>query len=110
MAAPIDPSIPLHLLYKPQSTDERIVVSFPHGLKDKAVFGAEDFFLEAAMKTTGIPIPTDQRDLYPEFQKNTSRRAIFLDDASFGKAFYDVYFRHNMNPDLFKWKKSLKET
>lgn len=104
MAAPIDPSIPMQLLYKPQSTEERIVVSFPNGLNHKAIFSPEDAFLEAAMKTTGIPIPTQERDRYPEFQKSKFRQAIFLNDLSFGKAFYDVYFLQNMNPDLFKWK------
>jgi len=101
---PINETIPIELVYGQGSSEERIVVQFPNGLKNSPVFGGQDKYLEEAMKTTGIPIPIDKRTTYPEF-KNKERQSIFLKDSSFGKAFYEIYFPQKMNPNNFQWRK-----
>jgi len=101
----IDESTPIQLVYHAGAPDERVVVRFPQGYGDVAVFGKEDAFLEAAMKQIGIVIPPAKRKGYPECERSPVQRAVFLKNASFGKAFYEIYFVENMDPTRFSWKR-----
>ena len=101
----INESIPIKLFYKFETSEERVVVSFPRGYGGRPLFDEKDKYLEEAMKVVGIPIPLQQRDQYPEFSQSPNRQAIYLEDASFGKAFYHIYFPQKMNPVSFTWKK-----
>lgn len=101
----IDESIPIQLVYHAGASDERIVVSFAQGYRGSADFSEQDAFLKASMKEIGIVIPPAKRQDYPECESSSNQRAIFLENASFGKAFYEIYFVEKMSPDLFSWKK-----
>ena len=100
----LNPNIPVELVYKKDTPQERVVVRFPEGLARSPQFSNEDRYLKAAMENIGIRIPTDQRQEYPEFEGDKKRQVIFLNDQSFGKAFYEVHFM-TMDPDMFTWRK-----
>jgi hypothetical protein len=105
MATPIDFSTPMQLLFKANTEQERVVITFPHGLGKQGIFSKESNYLEQAMNVSGIPIPIQQREQYPELVNNKIRQAIYLHDDSFGKAFYFIYFQQTMNPENYTWKK-----
>lgn len=96
-----DETIPIELIYEPEN---RVIVKFPQGLKGKAHFSKDARMFEDAFKELGIPIPIEDRSKYPELTK-PEIRLIFLDDSSFGKAFYEIYYLQNLDTAKFKWRK-----
>jgi hypothetical protein len=96
----IDYNTPIKLVFEPE---HREIVSFPQGLKGKALFfeGGKNF--EEAMAELGIIIPVIERGNYPEL-KDATQGAIYLDDISFGIAFYEIYYKE-LDPSKFKWFK-----
>jgi hypothetical protein len=90
VASPISYSDPVQLVHK---ADKRVIVKFPQGIaKGIAEFGAESQILAEAMKTTGIRLDSNHG------------KVVYLGDANFGKAFYEVYFKHAFKPpEDYQW-------
>lgn len=93
--------LPIELVYEP---DNRVIVKFPEGLEGKAEFAENAHMFEEAFRELGIPIPIENRAEYPELNKPEAR-LIFLEDNSFGKAFYEVYYLQDLDVTKFKWRK-----
>lgn len=94
---------PIKLVFIPKSRD---VVSFPEGLRGRAVFSPDYKHLEIAMKTIGLSVPVGEEKNYAQIKKG--QRRIYLADADFGIAFYELHYRRTMNPDEFQWQQIKK--
>ena len=94
---------PVKLVYV---REQRDVVSFPNGLRGRAVFSADYKHLEIAMKLIGLSLPVREEKSYPGLK--AGQRRIHLDDPGFGIAFYELYWQRTMNPDDFQWQKMKK--
>jgi hypothetical protein len=99
----ITPTTPMELVYAPKERPVvRQVVAFLQGYQGPASFSEDYAHIEAAMKLTGIPISLDERKEYPSLKEGQLN--IYLSDANFGKAFYKIYFKNNLDPDKFQWR------
>lgn len=98
----VDQSSPCRLY---QLEGNKTIVEFPEGLKGKAEFhkGYEYYKEILGKEGTGIRIPNGFSKDYPEL-KDRKVNVIYLEDGSFGKAFYNVYFQSNFNGDEFDWE------
>jgi hypothetical protein len=103
MSAP-DLNQPLQLILNPDQEDRRVIVQFPQGLKGTAVFQDESKYLERSMAELGISVPPSMLEDYPELRE-TNRQKIYLEDSSFGKAFYEIYYTMKMDRSHFVWSK-----
>ena len=90
---------PVQLVYEPES---RVIVKFPEGLKGRAEFAKDVTHITKAMKELGIHIPPYLGEEFPSVFKDGD--IVYLGDAGFGKAFYEVYFCTNLNTEKFKWR------
>ncbi|NNM42916.1 MAG: hypothetical protein HKM07_01050 [Chlamydiae bacterium] len=93
------PTLPCQLI---NIEDQSTVVLFSQGIEGPAKFTEDYSHIEASMKLVGIPIPPHQKQ---EYSLSPDRVAIRLDDPLFGKAFFEIHYKNNMNQDVFHWKK-----
>lgn len=91
---------PMKLVYV---REQRDVVSFPNGLKGRAVFSADYKYIEVAMKLIGLSVPVGEEKNFAGLKEG--QRRIHLNDPGFGIAFYELYWHRTMNPDDFQWQK-----
>lgn len=77
------------------------IVTFASGLKGRATFTPEYKHIQTAMEKRGLAVPVGQEKDYSHLKADESRIRLSHDD--FGIAFYELYYRRSMNPDVFKW-------
>lgn len=95
----VEATTPIQLVLK---EERRVIVEFPDGYEGAAKFAEKSYYLQEAMRTSGIHItPFDQQEY--DFPKDKNR--ITLEDKRFGWAFYELYFKREMqSSELFEWQ------
>lgn len=95
----ISVSKPIDLI---NTSKDQIIVSFPEGLKGKALFSPKYSHIEKHMSTFGLVVPKALRKGSLQFPRD--RIKIRLGDEGFGPAFYELYYRNTMDSSVFKWR------
>ncbi|NNM43843.1 MAG: hypothetical protein HKM07_05825 [Chlamydiae bacterium] len=82
--------------------ENSVVVIFPQGIQGTAEFTEDYEHIANSMRKIGIPVPKDQKEVYG---LKPDRVAIRLADPKFGIAFFQIYYKNSMDPDVFQWQK-----
>lgn len=94
------PAQPVQLVNLKKETS--VVVIFPEGIQGAAEFTEDYEHIASSMRKIGIPVPKEQKEVYGLKPDGV---AIRLTDPKFGIAFFQIYYRNSMNPDVFQWQK-----